>query len=86
MLYTSTSPAENYDRIRLFPSIEAALVLSRGGAVQPVALGLDVGMRRVVPLWTDPWLFDPTWTSPVQLHPDGSVTARGPIPKPLFLS
>ncbi len=88
MLYTFTSPADEYDRIHLFPSREAALAMAAGrcGSVRGVAVGFDPRMRRVVPLWTDPNEFDPTWTTPAQPHPDGSITAKGPIPQQLFLA
>jgi hypothetical protein len=86
MLYTFTTPGESYDRIRLFPDPDAARALAtEARRLQIVAVGYDARMRRVIPLWTDPTLFDPTWTAPAQSHPDGSVTAKGPIPSELFL-
>lgn len=85
MLYTLTSPADIYDRIRLFPSREAALAVAEGARkVLTVAVDFDPRMRRVIPSWTDPNHFDPEWTTPAQPHADGSVTAKGPIPSPLF--
>lgn len=87
MLYTLTSPADEYDRILLFPSPEAALALGTGQrSVRVVAVNFDSRNRRVVPLWTDPEQFDPAWTTPAQPHPDGSVTAKGPIPQQLFVA
>lgn len=86
MLYTIASPADQLDRIRLFPSAEAARATFDGSRpVRVVAVGFDPGMRRIVPLWTDPMVFDPAWTTPAQHHADGSVTAKGPIPQPLFI-
>jgi len=85
MLYTLTSPAESYDRIRLFPSLEAARAAEETRPIRVVALGFDARMRRVIPLWTDPQSFDPAWSAPAQSHADGSVTAKGPIPTSLFL-
>jgi hypothetical protein len=85
MLYTVTSPADAYDRIRLFPDAEAARATAGDErAVLMVAVDFDALMRRVIPLWTDPHAFNPDWWAPAQPHPDGSVTARGPIPTPLF--
>lgn len=85
MLYTVTSPSDPYDRIRLFPSPEAARATEIGKPVRVVAVGFDPRMRRVIPLWTDPQSFDPAWTAPAQSHADGSVTAKGPIPTSLFV-
>jgi hypothetical protein len=87
MLYTTTNPAEAYDRIRLFPSLEAARAVAFDGRhVQIVAVDYDHRMRRVVPLAADPALLDPAWSAPAQFHPDGSVTAKGPLPSHLFVA
>ncbi len=87
MLYTVTSPTEPYDRIRLFPSLEAARAMAFDGRhVQIVAVDYDHRMRRVVPLEIDPMLLDPAWSAPAQYHPDGSVTAKGPLPEHLFVN
>jgi hypothetical protein len=73
------------DRVRLFMTAEAALaVADPEHVVHAVAVGFDDRMRRVVPLWTDPEQFDPTWSAPAQSHADGSLTARGPIPRALY--
>lgn len=87
MLYTLITPGEPHDRIRLFPDPDAA----RAEAPEPkririVAVGYDERMKRVVPLWTDDRLSNPFWFAPAQPHPDGSVTAKGPIPSELFLA
>ena len=87
MLYTITNPAEAYDRIRLFPSREAARAVAIDGRhVQIVAVDYDHRMRRVVPLEVDPMVLDPCWSAPAQFHPDGSVTAKGPLPPHLFVA
>jgi hypothetical protein len=87
MLYTITHPAEAYDRIRLFPSLEAARAVAFDGRnIQIVAVDYDHGMRRVVPLEVDPTVLDPAWSAPAQFHPDGSVTAKGPLPAHLFVA
>jgi hypothetical protein len=86
MLYTPTRPVDQGDRIRLYPSPDAAR--AEAGSDRPifeVAVRLESRQRRVVPLWTLPQAFDPTWTTPAQIHADGSVTARAPIPRPLFV-
>lgn len=86
MLYTFTNPADPYDRIRLFSSPEAARATEVHKPVRVVALGADIRMRRVIPLWTDPKSFNPSWSAPAQWHADGSVTAKGPIPSSLFIN
>lgn len=86
MLYTVTSPAEASDRILLYPSREAAKRAISGSIRQVilVAVNYDEMMRRVIPVFTDAQSFDPDWSTPAQPHPDGSVTAKGPIPESLF--
>ena len=86
MLYALVEPARQPDRIRLFPSEEAAR-RSAVGEREPVAVAVfcDAPSHRVFPSWTDPVIFDPTWATPAELHADGSVTARGPIPECLFI-
>ena len=82
-----TRPTIGYDRIRLFPSLEAVqALLPAGDSAQVVAVDYDPRMKRVIPLWTDPTRFDPGWTTPAQPHPDGSITAKGPIPEDLFIA
>ena len=85
MLYTLASLLHQADRIRLYPSAE--VICSRGGgrSIVGVSVRFVARDRRVVPLWTDPAQFDPAWTTPAELHADGSVTAKGPIPGPLFV-
>jgi hypothetical protein len=85
MLYTSTSPAEQTDRIRLYPTPLAARgEIGDGPALFAVAVRLGARWHHLVPLWTDAGSFDPTWTTPAELHADGSITAKGPIPDSLF--
>ena len=83
MLYTRTHPGQQRDRIELFPSRDAAHV--EGHPVIGVAVQFDARSRCLVPLRALPLEFDPTWTTPAESHPDGSVTARGPIPELLFI-
>jgi hypothetical protein len=87
MLYSLTRPAYQGDRILLDPSPDAARAdAGEGRPILEVAVRCDVRGRRVVPAWTDPQAFDPAWTAPAELHPDGSVTAKGPIPGRLFVA
>jgi hypothetical protein len=87
MLYTTTSSDDQVDRIRLFPSPEAAVeaVAHPVRAVHGVAVILDRGDHRLIPLWTDPQVFDSAWTAPAELLADRSIIARCPIPAPLFV-
>lgn len=84
MLYTAYEPTSQGDRIRLFPSLAAFRTTFGNRAAFEVAVRYDPGDRRLYPLWTHPFSFDPTWSTPAQLHADGSVTARAPIPEVLF--
>ena len=83
MLYTRTIPAEQRDRIELFPDVDAARM--DGHRVIGVAVHFDARSRRLVPLRAMPREFDPMWTTPAEFHADGSITARGPIPELLFV-
>ncbi len=86
MLYTQTPAGQQRDRIELFPLTVATLMESEGRKFIGVAVQFDARSRRLVPLRAMPQEFDPTWTTPAEPHPDGSVTARGPIPELLFLA
>lgn len=87
MLYTTTASDCQVDRIRLFPSPEAAVEANSCAArrVHGVAVGLDRGDHRLIPLWTDPNVFDSAWTAPAELLADRSIIAKCPIPAPLFV-
>ena len=87
MLYTTTASDNQVDRIRLFPSPEAAVGADSNAArtVHGVAVILDRGDHRLIPLWTDPQVFDSAWTAPAELLADRSIIARCPIPAPLFV-
>lgn len=88
MLFARTDDSEREpDRVRLFPTPETAQDQGADNhEVVAVALEVDADGRRVTPLWTDPQEFNPDWHAPAQLHADGSVTARGPIPEPLIVA
>lgn len=83
--YTPTDPAHQGDRIRLYPAIEAAWADARGRPIYAVAVRLDSGRHRLSSLWTLMREIAPGWATPAELHHDGSVTARGPIPAVLFV-
>ncbi|WP_406696880.1 hypothetical protein V5E97_38430 [Singulisphaera sp. Ch08] len=87
MLYTTTASDHQVDRIRLFPSPEAAAEADANDVrtIHGVAVTLDRGVHRVIPLWTDPQVFDSAWTAPAELLADRSIIARCPIPAPLFV-
>jgi len=80
MLYIHRPSTHQGNRIRFYPSDTAARAADSGQAVLAVAGRCDAPGRRVVPLWTDPDAFDPTWATPAELHADDSVTPRGSIP------
>lgn len=84
MFYTLTHPAHQTDRIDLHLNAEVTWA-GAGWPVFAVAVRFDAMSRRVIPLWTDPDQFDSAWTTPAELHADGSITAKGPIPESLFL-
>ncbi|CAN5888100.1 hypothetical protein BH23PLA1_BH23PLA1_04600 [soil metagenome] len=87
MMYTNAHPSRQGDRIRLFPSRQAAeAALGDPESVIPVAVGVDSMGRRLFPTWICPEAFDPAWSTPAYMDADGSVTARAPIPRPLFVS
>ena len=86
LLYTTTSPDCQGDRIRLYPSPEAARSgVNDSRLVHGVAVVLDRGDHRIIPTWTDPQIFDSAWMTPAELLADGSIIAKGPIPAPLFV-
>jgi hypothetical protein len=86
MLYAIAFLDSQSDRIHLYPTPEAAGGdASAARAVLAVAVRLDRGNRHVIPLWTDPQVFDPTWKTPAELLADGSIMVRGPIPDSLFI-
>lgn len=85
MLYAVVRSPDRADRILLFPTRDAARsAIGRDAPIRPVAVAHDAANRRVIPLVVDPSRIDPAWTAPAEAHPDGSVTARGPLPPGLF--
>ena len=86
VLYTIRRPVVWGHYVHLFPSATAARTAAEAGdAVLAVAVRFDAPARRITPLWTDADRFDPAWSAPAELYPDGSVVARGPVPGPLFV-
>jgi hypothetical protein len=86
MYYTTVSPASAPDRVHLFP--DPATALARDAITRQVfavALRVDAQGHHVVPLLPDPIMDDPRWTTPAELHADGSITVKGPIPEALYI-
>jgi len=85
MFFTITSPDSEVDRVHLYPDIDAAVIEARGAQpVYRVDVELDEPSRRVTPSWVDDRVFDSSWHPPAEIHADGSITVRGPIPRVLF--
>lgn len=85
MFFTLTSPDAEVDRVHLFPDVDAAVTEARGvQLVYQVDVELDEPSRRVTPSWVDDRVFDSAWRTPAEIHADGSITVRGPIPSVLF--
>ncbi len=84
MLYTITPPTRQGERIRLYPTLGAAQAHAPDGqAVHAVAVTLDGRGRSLISAWRQ---VEPAWTTPVEVHDDGSATAHGPIPDRLFVN
>ena len=84
MFYCTCDPDRQGDRVRLYRDMEAAIAADREcRPVYEVALNLDAGDRLVVSSEFDASDFDPYWTMCAQLHGDGSITAKGTIPRAL---
>jgi hypothetical protein len=84
MLYT---PTRQGDRIRLYPNPAAARAHAGDGqAIHAVAVNLDKMARYLTPVSKQMPGLDAGWRSTVELHEDGSVTARESIPEPLFVN
>jgi hypothetical protein len=83
--FTATHPAQQVNTIRLHASIEGArLEVGDRQPIYRVAACLARDGRRLLPHGSLSPEFDAAWTTPVRLHGDGSVTARGPIPRWMF--
>ncbi len=86
MFYSTCHPEHQSDRVRLYPDVGAAVAAA--GDYRPVfevAVNLEADTRLVVASEMDPPDSDPEWTTRAQLHGDGSVTAKGRIPRELFV-
>ena len=87
MFYALITPEYETDRIHLFPSIESAVSRdSDGRPVYEVAVNFDPGQGLVVPIRVDAHAFDPEWTTRAEAHGDGSITAKGRIPRELYFA
>jgi hypothetical protein len=86
MFYTLIPPDHECDRVHLYPSLESASAASDDTRpIYQVALELAAGRRLVVSGCIDRGCLGPDWMTGAQLHGDGSVTAKGPIPIVLFI-
>ncbi|MGO9465904.1 MAG: hypothetical protein ACLQIB_32875 [Isosphaeraceae bacterium] len=86
MYYCTFHPNDQYDRVRLYPDVGAAIAAAGGHRpVYEVAVSMEGDSRLVVASEVDPPESDLEWTTRAQLHADGSVTAKGTIPRELFV-
>jgi hypothetical protein len=86
MFYALMPPEHETDRIRLFPTIDAAVSQDRDGRpIYEVAVDFDPDDRLVVPITVDAQVVDPEWTTRAEVHGDGSITAKGKIPGELYV-
>jgi hypothetical protein len=87
MFYVLTPPDCDAAMVYLYPTRGAAIAkVGDNRPVYAVAVEFDKSRRRlVVPLWVIPQTIDEDWTTPAELHGDGSITAKGTIPRELFV-
>jgi hypothetical protein len=86
MFYVLTPPHYEADRVRLYPTLAAAAAQAgEDSPVYAVAVDFDKVGRLVVPDWVIPQAPEADWTTPAELHGDGSLTAKGRIPRGLFV-
>ena len=85
MLFTSTVPALQGDRIMLYlDSREARRASGDGRTVFGVAVDLDASGRRLTSLPAHATAEDPLWGTPAYFEDFRRIVARGPIPSQLF--
>ena len=87
MFYVLTPPDCEANTVHLYPTREAALAQAgEDDPIYAVAVDFDRGGRRlVVPVWVIPQADETDWTTPAEPHTDGSLTAKGTIPRQLFV-
>ncbi len=86
MYYCTCDPDHQSDRVRLYPDVKAASAADHEcRPIYEVALDLEAGDRLVVSTELAAPDLDPEWTTRAQLHGDGSITAKGAIPRELFV-
>ena len=86
MFYCTCDPNHQGDRIRLYRDVESAIAADHEcRPVYEVALCLEADDSLVVSSEIAALDFDPYWTTRAQLHGDGSITAKGMIPRELFV-
>lgn len=85
MLFTSTTPSLQGDRIMLYlDEREARHDAQDGQAIFGVAVGLDSSGRRLRSVAADNPIDDPLWGTPAYFEDYQRIVARGPIPDELF--
>lgn len=85
MLFTSTTPARQGDRITLYLDPREARHDARDGrTIFGVAVGLDPSGRRLNRVALDDPADDPLWGTPAYFEDFQRIVARGPIPDELF--
>jgi hypothetical protein len=86
MFYCTCDPDRQGDRVHLYRDVKAAIAADQEWRpVYEVALALEADDRLVVAGDIDAPDCDPFWTTRAQLHGDGSITAKGTIPRELFV-
>jgi hypothetical protein len=85
MLFTTTTPAAQGDRILLYLDPFAARAeASDSRTVFEVAVDLDASGRRLRGVGSPEVATDPEWATPAYFEDFGRIMARGSIPGELF--
>jgi hypothetical protein len=86
MFYCTCDPDHQGDRIRLYRDVEAAIAAdAECRPIYEIALHLEADDRLVVSTEITTPDLDPDWTTRAQVHGDGSITAKGALPRELFV-
>lgn len=85
MLFTTTTPASQGDRILLFVDpMDAREEAPDRRTIYEVAVDLDASRRRLRGVGFPEASTDPDWATPAYFEDYGRIMARGPIPGELF--
>jgi hypothetical protein len=85
MLFTTTTPSHQGDRITLYLELDEARDDARdGGTIFEVAVGLDLSGHRLTSDSAHKPSHDPLWGTPAYFEDFQRIVARGPIPDTLF--